>query len=107
MILAQNRSTHYKIIIAEDANVRHIHAAEELRSFLYQITGAHFQLYTEHEQPKEVRPDHHLNALCPPESATCIYVGDAAFAERHGYTVPRDLGKEGYIRTFRKYYGRK
>lgn len=100
MILAQNRSTHYKIIIAEDANVRHIHAAEELRSFLHQITGAAFPLYTENEQPREVRPDRHLNAQYPPEKATYIFVGDAAFAERMGYTVPCDLGKEGYsIRT--------
>ena len=96
MILAENHSTQYKIIIAADAAVQHIHAAEELRTFLYQITGAAFQIYTEKETILEVRPSKHLNGLFTPEFPTYIYVGDTEFCTRMGYTVPQDLGKEGY-----------
>ena len=100
MILAENRTTHYKIFVAADAAPSHVHAAEELKSFLNRITGAIFPLYTEGEIPLEIRPNRHLNALYPPEKPTYIYVGDTAFGARMGYTPPRDLGKEGYsIRT--------
>ncbi|MBE6657547.1 MAG: DUF4838 domain-containing protein [Ruminococcaceae bacterium] len=100
MILAENKRTHYKIICAADAGRQVMHAAEELRTYLNRITGASFQLYMEGERPLEIRPDRHLNGQYLPERDTYIYVGDTVFIGRMGYTVPRELGKEGFsIRT--------
>jgi len=96
MILAKNHNTSYKIIVAENAAVQHLHAAEELRTFLHQITGASFPVYRECEAVQEIRPEGHRNQLCPPKVPSFIYVGDAAFGTRMGYTVPCELGKEGY-----------
>ncbi len=96
MILAENHHTRYKIIVAADAALQHMHAAEELRTFLHQITGVSFPILREGEKIQEVRTERHLNKLFPPEFPTYIYVGDAAFGERMGYTAPRDLGEEGY-----------
>ncbi len=103
MILAKNHSTPYKIIIAENAALQHIHAAEELRTILHQITGASFPVYRECEEALEVRAERHLNKLYPLEFPTYIYVGDAAFGTRMGYTAPRELGKEGYSICTKEY----
>ena len=67
LILAQNKQTDYKIIFGNDATPAEFHAAEELRSFLGQITGASFQIYQEDEQPLVIRPDRHLTQHCPPK----------------------------------------
>ena len=96
MILARNKETDYKIFFAADATAAEMHAAEELRSFLAQITGASFQIYQENEQPRVTRPDRHLTQRCAPEKDWFIYVGDTAFGARVGYVPARDLGKEGY-----------
>ena len=76
MILAEKRSTKYKIIIAENAPLQHVHAAEELRTFPHRITGAPFPVFSEHEEALELRPEGHRNKLCPPERAIeCLRAG--------------------------------
>lgn len=96
MILAENKQTNYKIIVAADATEVEIHAAEELRSFLWQMTGASFQMYTEGEQPMVVRPVQHMARVLPLEEDLYIYVGDAAFGARAGHAPGKELGKEGF-----------
>ena len=96
MILASKRETDYKIILAQDASSTELHAAEELRSFLEQITGAGFQIYHEDERPLVNRPNGHLTQLCPPEKDMYIYVGNTDFGARIGYIPKKELGKEGF-----------
>lgn len=100
MIIARNKKSDYKIIIARDASVTEIHAAEELRSFLEQITGAGFQMYTENEKRLVILPHRHISRECAPEREQNIYVGNTEFGARIGCVPERDLGKEGFcIRT--------
>lgn len=88
IILASNGKTTYRIVTARDAIPAERHAAEELKRFLYEITGADFPLALADEPSKE----------------TEIIVGDCSRLKEIGCKIDFSaLGCEGFtIKTVGK-----
>ncbi len=67
LTLAGNGKTNYRIVISAHASPSVFHAAEELKRFLGEITGANFPVAFDTEKPSEeeivVGPNAHLDAL--------------------------------------------
>jgi hypothetical protein len=82
LVLAENGQSAYKIVVADDASPSTKHGAEELQSFLEQMTGVKLPIVSDKQpqQPKEiiVGNNAHLKALNTP------------------IDLP-SLGKEGYV----------
>ena len=82
IVLAENGKSAYQIVVADDASPSTKHAAEELQTFLEQMTGAKLPI-TSHKEPAGPRE---------------ILLGDNAHfqALQTGIDITA-LGKEGYV----------
>ena len=79
LTLTKNGKSDYAIVIAAEASPSERHAAEELQSFLEQVSGARLPIST------ELRPK-------------MVLVGNSAALQALNLKVPfRDLGPEGFI----------
>ena len=70
MLLAEGGKSAYQIVVAEDASAATKHAAEELQTFLEQISGAKLPILLDREPigPREIilGQSAHFRALPPP-----------------------------------------
>ena len=82
LVLAENGKSDYRIVLADDASPSTKHGAEELQSFLEQMTGAKLPIVSD-QQPLGERE---------------IILGDNAHLKAVGAAVDfASLGTEGYV----------
>jgi len=82
LVLAEGGRSEYRIVVAEDASPSTRYGAEELQSFLEQITGARLPIVSDG----------------PPIGAREIILGNSAHLRQLDTTVDFDrLGDEGYV----------
>lgn len=80
-MLVQNQKTCYKIVLSRDASPAEQHAAEELKSFLHQISGAVFPICFTDESTGDCE----------------ILVGNSSRLSEIGFEINFDsLGREGF-----------
>lgn len=81
-MLAQNHKTSYKIVLSREASPAERHAAEELKSFLFQITSAVFPICFTDESTDDNE----------------ILVGNSSRLQEIGCTIDfPSLGREGFV----------
>jgi hypothetical protein len=82
LVLAEGGRSAYKLVLADDASPSTRHGAEELRTFLRQITGATLPIVSD-QQPLEAKE---------------IILGDNAHLRKRGVAIDfAALGKDGYV----------
>ena len=82
LTLANDGQTTYQIVVADNASPSTKHGAEELQTFLEQITGARLPIVSERQ----------------PQKATEIILGNNAHFKNLGIKIDFDaLGDEGYV----------
>jgi hypothetical protein len=82
VVLAENGRSTYQIVVADDASPSTQHGAEELRSFLEQISGATLPIVSDRQ----------------PQTAHEIILGNNAHLQKLGVAIDfAALGEEGYV----------
>src|SRR3990172_7402809 len=82
LVLADDGSSDYRIVVSQAASPSERHAAVELQTFLERITGARLPIVTDSEPPSDYE----------------VLVGDSARVSATGVAIDfADLGDEGYV----------